>query len=315
MTLHLSAFTAGTAYQVSDRLASRANQPWDPTWNKTIVLRTMEALVAIGLTGPAFVGDRPVDEWLTQVLFGSEVSRGINGAVRIGDHNRRGLSASLAKAEAAFTAAAAALAFRLSEPPGGSVIGWRTQSHQVRPCAFALEWDDNAHAQFRRRTRTRHRAGGLGVNPAGWVAVERLQRLWGEIKAARSDTEREDVMIQVLREASDAGLPIGPDAMCVRIQASRAVPHVRFAPVSLTESTFVDDATGDPYRAPAIYTPAIVTPTCAQLPLVGTGPPFDNLDGFQIEWELPTLPPPWVGDTGMLVWRIEGQPRPRNPDP
>jgi hypothetical protein len=35
MTLHISAFTPGTAFQVSDRLASREGQPWDPTGNKT----------------------------------------------------------------------------------------------------------------------------------------------------------------------------------------------------------------------------------------------------------------------------------------
>jgi hypothetical protein len=313
MTLHISAFVPpGVAIQVSDRLASRGGQPWDPTWNKTVVLRTMDALVAIGLTGPAYVGTRPVDEWLTEVLFGEEVTRGAIGIMRVGGHNPNRLSASLAAAEAAYTSAAAEGAFGLAVPPGAAVIGWRDRSGDVEPCAFALEWD-GARADFRRRTRSRHRAGGLGVNPAAWVPVDRRQRLWEDIKTAPSHGAREDRMIRVLREAHEAGHPIGPDAMCIRIPRNRPVPHIRFAPVELPSGTFTDDESGDRYRAPAIYTPAIVTPTVAQPPLVATGPPFEKLDTFEIEWELPNLPPPRVGDGGRLLWRIEGQPRPPAP--
>jgi hypothetical protein len=313
MTLHISAIVGGGAYQVSDRLASVNGQPWDPTWNKTIVLRTMEALVTIGLTGPAFVGKRPIDEWMAEVLFDAEIESGTILASRQGGPLRRGLSASLASVERALHDAAVAGMFGSGDRVGMAVTGWRTQGGRVRVCAFALEWDRDSRPHFRRRTRRVHRFAGVGANPAAWVHPARLVALRKEIVRAASEVERVDLMIQLLREAANAGHPIGPDAMCVRIAGTHPVPRIRFAPATQSRGTFLDDESGTPYRAPAIYTPAIVTPTCAQLACVGTGPPFDNLDGFQIEWDLPPLPPPWARDGRTLVWRVEGQGRPPRP--
>lgn len=121
-------------------------------------------------------------------------------------------------------------------------------------------------------------------------------------------------MIQLLREVSEGGHPgVGPDAMCVRITGTRPVPRIRFAPVAESQGTFTDEESGAAYRAPAIYTPAIVTPTCAQLACIATGPPGENLDGFEIEWDLPRLPPPLARDGRTLVWRVEGQERKPRP--
>jgi hypothetical protein len=68
-------------------------------------------------------------------------------------------------------------------------------------------------------------------------------------------SERDGANAERLPGGSNCRVQIGPDAMSVRIQASRAVPRIRFAPVSLPHGTFIDNETGEPYRAPAIYTP------------------------------------------------------------
>jgi len=314
MTLHLSAIVGDAVYQVSDRLASLNERPWDSTWNKTIVLRTTDALVAIGLVGPAFVGKRPADEWIAELLFEAEIPSGTMFTGRPGGPLRRGLSGSLARVEGALRDAVNAGTLRLADRMGESIVGWRIKGKFVRVCAFALEWGSDGVPHFRRRTRRAvHRRVGVWANPREWVANARLIALRQDIVRAGSEKEREDLMIQVLREAAEVGHPVGRDAMCVRIVSSRPVPRIRFAPDGTAQGTFTDDESGVTYQASAIYTPVIVTPECAQLPCLGTGPPGEKFNSFEIEWDLPSLPPPWSPDGRTLGWRVEGQGRPSWP--
>ena len=313
MTLHISAIVGGSAYQVSDRLASVNADPWDTTWNKTIVFRTMDALVAIGLTGPAFVGRRPIDEWMAEVLFDGKIPSGTMFTGRPGGMLRRGLTASLRKVESGLREAVITGLLPPRDRVGASIVGWRIQGRRVRVCALTLEWDPGGRPFFQRKTRRVHSFAGLGANPSSWVTLARLEALRLSVEAVSSDTEREDLMIQYLREVSRAGHPVGPDAMCVRISVKRPFPRIRFAPGDAIAGDFAHDDSGSTYSAPVIYTPAIVTPSCAQLACVATGPPAENLDGFRIDWDLPRMPPPQIGKEGGVDWRIEGQPRKPRP--
>lgn len=313
MTLHLSAIVGDTVFQVSDRLASLNERPWDSTWNKTIVLRTVDALVVIGFVGPAFVGQRPVDEWVAEILWDAEIPSGTMFAGRPGGPLRRGLSASLASVERAMCEAVKAGTIRRADGMSASLVGWRIDRRLVRVCGFVLDWGPDGLPHFRRRTRSLNRRVLVGANPRVWVPGARVVALRQDIVDAESDTEREDRLIQVLRAAADAGHPVGRDVMCVRITNSRPVPRIRFAPAEQARGTFTDYGIGATYEVPAIYTPTIITPECAQLPCLGTGPPSEKLNGFEIEWDLPSLPPPWAPDGRTLLWRIEGQTRPARP--
>lgn len=222
MTLHLSAITNGGVYQVSDRLASRNAKPWDPTWNKTVVLRTADALVAIGLTGSAFVGDRPINHWVAEILFGGEIEPGVITSWRPDRPSRRGLSRCLAALVEAFGDAVKTGALDSQVLAGANVIGRRVQGGRVRVCHFALKWDRQRRPHFLRRTRTIHRYAGAGSNPR-WVDDSRLAALCADLRKARSDDEREDLVIGVLREVADEHV-IGSDAMSVRIGGPHPVP-------------------------------------------------------------------------------------------
>jgi len=62
--------------QLSDRLVSVSQgsggpaKPFDALSNKTAVYRANDAIVSIGYTGVAYLGDLPTDEWIAQVLWG-----------------------------------------------------------------------------------------------------------------------------------------------------------------------------------------------------------------------------------------------------
>jgi hypothetical protein len=156
--------------------------------------------------------------------------------------------------------------------------------------------------------RKRQRFGLLMADPPGWVTGGRLGSLNDALTAASSSDERENLLIGLVRELSQAGLPIGPHVMCVRIPAKDPRPRIRFAPTHEHLVTLVDDLGFQTAPLPAVYTPAIVTPSAAASAQLSTGPPFAHVGGLDIDWELPPMPPPDVGG-GRLIWLTQGQPR------
>jgi hypothetical protein len=74
MTLISSHIHPAFAVQISDRLVVEKRgtviKPFDPFSNKSVVFWARDAIVSIGYTGLAFVGDMPMDEWIAATLMG-----------------------------------------------------------------------------------------------------------------------------------------------------------------------------------------------------------------------------------------------------
>lgn len=309
MTLHVSALLRGSAYQVSDRWVTRGTRVWEPEANKTIVLRTTEALVSIGFSGRAYVASRPIDEWAAEMLWGEELGAEELLVARLGRDNTHGLSGAIRRLERALNRL-----FSASVPTPTTarvhivVVGWRIRCRRLRPCLLTISnLDTGRLVTVRSKMAVRERYGAVMVDPPGWVPVGRLRELNRALAVEMSEEAREDLMIEVLRELSGAGLPIGPDAMCVRIPRLTPKPTIRFAPKSLPHRVFykVDDGLRD--TVPVVYTPIIVTPRAVQLPGIATGAPFDHLAGFEVEWRMPTPTVPLLG--GVPTWLTDRQPR------
>ncbi len=79
MTLILSHLSRGFVLQVSDRLVTRirpGDTPslFDALANKTIIYQARDAIVSMGYTGPAYIGQLPTDDWIAKTLTGVDVS-------------------------------------------------------------------------------------------------------------------------------------------------------------------------------------------------------------------------------------------------
>jgi len=74
MTLILGQASRDYVLQVTDRLVTKGNRPFDPLANKNIVYCARNALVAIGFTGIAFLGDIPTDQWIVEQLTGTSLT-------------------------------------------------------------------------------------------------------------------------------------------------------------------------------------------------------------------------------------------------
>lgn len=78
MTLILTLASRKYVLQVSDRLVTTNQAPFDRLANKNIVLYARNALVSIGYTGQAMLGKTPIptDQWLVEKITGFSYKRG-----------------------------------------------------------------------------------------------------------------------------------------------------------------------------------------------------------------------------------------------
>ena len=75
MTLIISKASKDYILQVSDRLVTMSQQPFDPLANKTIIYCAFNGILTISYTGRAFLGGIPTDQWLAEKLLGMTLPR------------------------------------------------------------------------------------------------------------------------------------------------------------------------------------------------------------------------------------------------
>jgi len=312
MTLHLSAIIRDAAYQVSDRLATRRGDVWEPEFNKNIVLRTPDALVSIGFAGHAYIDSKPVDEWAADVVWGEELGSDTLFTARSPDQ-LNGLSSLLGRVRAALnTHFSESIVTPDPDRVHVVVVGWRLRHRRLMPCLLTLSNAATGRlVTVLDRVRKRQRFGIVEADSPGWVALARLRRLNDALAQDLDYNERENLMIDVLRECANDGKPIGTDAMCIRIPRSEAKSTIRFEPAKMPARIFTRERDGKSQAMSVAYTPTIITPRAIQLPSLTTGVPFENLNGFEVDWKLPPLGP--LAFDGTLLWINDRQPRRPNP--
>lgn len=78
MTLVISQISPAFALQVTDRLVVKkcvnGFEKFDPVANKNVIFGACDAIVSIGYTGRAFMGQIPTDSWIAAQLSGIDVS-------------------------------------------------------------------------------------------------------------------------------------------------------------------------------------------------------------------------------------------------
>ena len=77
MTQILTGACPNFVVQVSDRLVTTGRgvniKEHDPAANKTVVYRAADALVTLGYSGIAYIGETPTDWWIAQILYQGEL--------------------------------------------------------------------------------------------------------------------------------------------------------------------------------------------------------------------------------------------------
>lgn len=270
MTLVLAVATPVYALHVSDRLVSKAGTPHDPLANKTVVFRATDGLLALGYTGPAYVGSVPTDTWIAEAVAGVPCSGDV-GALRYGDFPVRDVGSTLSALCQRLRGIG--LFQRMRGEMSG--VGWQWDGKRERALvrqvlwqlhrgSGKLSWEQLVPRHIPERKRV-FRTTPTGAWPLG---TDAWRQLLDQVGAAGPDVGRvENLLVDAIRSASAQrpGL-IGSNCMSVLLRPWQ-FPNVlvRFIPQDTHEARAAGEA------VEVAYTPWMVAPDAIHAPSVMIG--------------------------------------------
>lgn len=291
MTQILTAACPSFIVQVSDRLvvALRGHRidVHDPVANKTIVYRAADALVTIGYSGIAYVGDTPTDEWIAETLVGESLrlpgddrpSKRFGGAgrpLRIGHAVKR------------LMYALDALPRHPVERHGLyiSLAGWQGDRKGARPIMEEI-WRHAGKARIKRQEREWSKNANFRIDVIGAPPPD------GTIDAAlaphRADVANvpfgpnalEDALASVIRQSSAAHATVGSHLLSVVLmRPDLGIAGCRFLPMA-PHGVEVTTASGRRLAMPAAHTPWILGPGLVHPPSLEIGHSIIGLGGIE----------------------------------
>lgn len=311
MTLILSAHMPTFAFQVSDRLASREPRSgdaktWDPTWNKGVILLASDALVAISLSGLAYLNGRPTDQWVAETLWGGPIQVGGRGLLTIGSGPTRTLRTSLELLASAIDQELRKLPGTVREKALHFVVtGWSWKGENVRRVSLAVGNLQGGGLVFHRRCRSRPREEArfvrVDADPPSWLSRQATTRIEGSVAKAMTPEAVEDVLISEIRSvARRSGDAIGEDCMSIRIPVPMRPIRIRFEPLQPPRARL--EMARRKVELGVGYAPCFVTPGAASLAARLGGGLWTNLGEIEVEYEAP-------GMESQGVSFVQGQPR------
>lgn len=274
MTLILGVVAQRVAHQVSDRLVlverGKTRSPHDPLSNKQVVVMAPDAIVAMGYTGLAYLGDRPTDDVIAEAAVGHPTGRGIQFAgpispiyaitdriaERLGgaveDNARFGVEVAINGLKRGHRGRLEPLLWLITKSPGAAV-------KIVRAEETPFDW------------RTRFAVDGIG--DVDWAEVERMR---GALKTLEEQgIERRDaitrLVIETVRKTSERKDTVGADCMVVRLwrEPGKAIAEVEYRPVTRERITI--EGTDSTFSFPAAYSPWFIAPGFVTSPSIVKG--------------------------------------------
>jgi hypothetical protein len=247
MTQILTAACPDFIAQLSDRLVvakrGSAIEQHDPAANKTVVFRASDAIVTIGYTGIAYVGQIPTDRWIAEVLcqesFGAPDAR---FGVRMGGGRR---PVDIGQALILLERAIQELPAIPVDEHGLELLvaGWQAWRDDCRPILVELS-RYGGRTKLKRAPRhwpkdSNFRIGVIGVPPKKGAITQRLSkfRLKEEVGQA---TKRgpllpghvEGIFLNTLRETSEFSETVGANALSVVLmRPGHGIMGCRFYPI------------------------------------------------------------------------------------
>lgn len=296
---------------MSDRLASRRSQSgdaelWDPTWNKSVILLASDALVAISLSGPAYLDGKATDQWVTETLWGGPIRVGGRGLLVTGPGPTRTLKSSLELLGSAVDQQLRMLGGTVREKPIHFVVtGWSWKREHAQRVSLVVGNLRGGALVFHRRCRSKPREEvrfvRVDADPPGWLSRQESIRIEGSVARATTPEEVEDVLVSEIRSvARRSGHRVGEDCMSIRIPVPKRPIRIRFEPLQPSRARL--DMANRNVDLGLGYAPCFVTPGAASLAARLGGGLWTNIGDIEIEYEAP-------GMKSEGVSFVQGQPR------
>jgi hypothetical protein len=297
MTLVLSLVTRWRAFHVSDRLLTQkagdlANpdyKEFDAFSNKTVILRTPDALTVCGYSGRAYIDNMPTDSWIAQSFMGTSLGGGEFVWHLSGGPPPVSLSKSIWRLKTDCDAALARLpeSERRQSPLRINIAGWRNDRHRPRMRPVSLElvqtivppdidrmifhFEHPKRWAWDRTFRIRATPDNVPVEEARWI-LDKLQS-----EGSASPDACEDVLVQGIQRIAQRNPTVGRNVLAVRLEPTEK-PNIliQYHPDPATRTSEQTSA----------YSPWILVPPSAWGPSLTTS----GVDASSVQWVMRGLP-------------------------
>lgn len=291
---------------VTDRRVTKNGNVFDPDANKNIVNAHINAAVAIGYTGVAYIGLVPTDQWIAQTLTGFTFPEGARGRGTIPvlmttNYQNDYLGLSVQK-----------LRDRLNEVcqriPNKYRNGWICRSFDlvitgfewnrgtIRPYLRGLskprngntfvlsKFDRNWHFPQAKRIPIQMFAapsGNIDKKELGMIE-EQLKLILGDRLVTGKDAanDAEKLLVKTIQDISARSKYVGSDVMSILIP-SPLVPNptirIRYLPADRNKGFLVKGKTKKP--VPVAYSPWVISPGCIRSPAIFTNCQIQSMLG------------------------------------
>lgn len=282
MTLILTQASRNYALQVTDRLVTRNKTPFDQLSNKNLILYARNALVSIGYTGQAMLGETPIptDQWLVEKITGITYDRvrrpplltqKVFPWLDIGRYMQL-LKRNLDSARTDM----------LNEWKSGwtknsfdvSLGGWQWgKKGRYRPIIGGLSKPPGSN-KFTFNFPPRHwylkKKQVVGVAPSANIAICEGERLMKRISSIpiESIDEIESLMVSFIREVSNGMPEVGPNCMSILLPPPPSGDiRIRYIPVKTHFAVLTSQLSSE--RIPVMFSPWFVGKNSILSPAVG----------------------------------------------
>ncbi|MFZ1006100.1 MAG: hypothetical protein WAN65_04655, partial [Candidatus Sulfotelmatobacter sp.] len=283
--------------QVSDRLLTEHGtaRQFDAHSNKALLYLCTDAIVAIGYTGIAYIGDSPADVWIANQLVGTPLQEHQTFGKPMRVERRNIVSA----AEMLRTQLEAEIRRARMQQFEVLLAGWkwtrRRKLKRPEPFVALLYW-----AGDRMITKTlprywwyeRGRDEVLIPIPASNMGYARAEQVMKSVTQCADDVSMRNVLVETVRSMSTENATVGADCMSIMLPPPQ---------LCRAEIEFIVGSSDSPYGE--VYSPWVITPGYVHKPSILFG-------GWEIHdgpWTI------YLKDVvrGFAAWAK--QPRPRRP--
>lgn len=312
MTLIIGFVSRHGVWQVSDRLVTEqaTGRVFDAFANKTVLYICLDAIVAIGYTGVAFIRDRPTDEWIAEQLIGRKIDTRLGIGMGASVERRNIISA----LELLRTGLDVEL-YRIGKPQFGLLVtGWKwahRKSKMPTPFIAEMKW---AGGHLTTAIPPRYwwywQRGGLVWCPDLNMPAGSPEEVMANIKKCRTVPCISNALVDAVRLIAKTNNTVGENCMTISLPPPQNVrAEIEFVPQAEHSGVIKNRVTGEVRKGPfpVAYSPWIVGPAFVSPPAVMV----NGWNFFIGPWHVSVNAP--QREAGGLLAALSSQVRPQRP--
>jgi hypothetical protein len=240
MTLVCSVVSRQFVLQVSDRLVTQGEKPFDPLANKSLICLFPNAVAAISYSGDAYLRGTPTDHWIAERLIGQTIDPNA-GSRQLGPVLlHRDVWHALGDLGRALDVVAPSCPIT---PPELAVVGW--QRHRKGGWSFAgrlrystdagcYAWQQTRYRWYWNRNHTGAYLHPFFSIPAGYLPPEETPQILRTLDGMTAD-EAEATLVRIIRRVAANSKRVGTDCVSILLREPRHLSiRARYLPATPT---------------------------------------------------------------------------------